>query len=210
MSNHHVPHRLVLTYVWELPGPRSGLLRAIAGGWSTSGILTYQSGFPFSVFQNASVTSLSGTGGLADYVAGCNPYPSESTIDNYLNPNCFKPTPVLNGGTKFGPLTPFETPGDQFYTITPGGVGQLRGNSGRNIFRGPNQFRWDAGIYKKFFLSELGKETNLELRADFFNVLNHPIFANPAATADFPASFGRIFGTANISRQIQVHPRLNF
>ena len=210
VSNHDVPHRFVLTYVWDLPGPRSGFLGAIAGGWTMSGIMTYQTGFPFSVFQNAFTNSLSGTGGLANYVDGCDPYPAKQTIDTYLNPACFVATPVLPGGTRIGPLTPYETPGDQFYTITAGGAGQLQGNSGRNILRGPNQSRWDAGIFKKFSIPGLSETTNLEIRADFFNVLNHPVFGNPASTADIPASFGRIFNTANISRQTQIQLKLNF
>lgn len=210
VSNHDIPHRFVLTYVWDIPGPRNKYLNAVAGGWTTSGILTYQNGFPFNVSQNAGLTTLSGTSGLANYIAGCNPYPNNRGIDNFLNPACFAPTPVLTGGTQFGPLSPFETAGDQFYTISPNGSGQLMGNLGRNAFRGPNQFRWDAGIHKKFFIRALGELTNVELRAELFNVLNHPVFGNPAATADFPASFGRIFGTANISRQTQIQLKFNF
>ncbi len=210
VSDFNIPHRFVLTYVWEIPRPRQKYLNAIAGGWTTSGLLTYQTGFPFNVFQNAFLSALSGTGGLANLVAGCNPYPANRGIDNFLNAACFSPTPVLTGGTQFGPLSPFEGPGGQLYRISSGGDGQLMGNLGRNVFHGPNQFRWDAGIYKKFFIPALGELTNVEVRADFFNVLNHPIFGNPFATADFPQSFGRIFSTANIARQTQLQLKFNF
>src|SRR5437588_2259611 len=39
-----IRHRLVVNYVWQLPGPKSGILGAIAGGWSYSGVWSFQTG----------------------------------------------------------------------------------------------------------------------------------------------------------------------
>ena len=48
VSDYNVPHRFVLNYVWELPSP-SGSLRHVLGGWQSSGIWSWQSGFPLSI-----------------------------------------------------------------------------------------------------------------------------------------------------------------
>jgi hypothetical protein len=41
----NVPHLLAISYIWELPGYKSGLRGALFGGWKYSGITTIQSGF---------------------------------------------------------------------------------------------------------------------------------------------------------------------
>ena len=51
------------------------------------------------------------------------------------------------------------------------------GNSGRNTFRAPGLKVWDFSLVKTWKATE---RVNLQLRAEFFNVLNHPNFANPA------------------------------
>jgi hypothetical protein len=45
---------------------------------------------------------------------------------------------------------------------------------GRNIFRGPDFTNWDFSISKN---TKLGDRVTLQLRAEFFNILNHPNFA---------------------------------
>ncbi|HKP87337.1 MAG TPA: TonB-dependent receptor [Blastocatellia bacterium] len=51
------------------------------------------------------------------------------------------------------------------------------GNAGRNIFRAPGLKNWDFSLVKIWRATE---RVNVQLRAEFFNVLNHPNFANPA------------------------------
>src|SRR5262249_42813617 len=55
VSTDFLPHRLVITPVWNLPGGHSGpaLYRKLAGGWQLNGILTMQSGDPLSIAQAA-------------------------------------------------------------------------------------------------------------------------------------------------------------
>ena len=50
------------------------------------------------------------------------------------------------------------------------------GTMGRNIFRGPGLYTWDFSLTKDWKLAD---HVALQLRAEFFNVLNHPSFANP-------------------------------
>ena len=68
-------HRLTLSYLWELPFgrgkallDRGGVVNWILGGWQTNGILTVQSGLPFSPVLQTSTTN-TGTGSRPD-VAG--------------------------------------------------------------------------------------------------------------------------------------------
>jgi len=51
------------------------------------------------------------------------------------------------------------------------------GNAGRNIFRGPSFKNWDLSMVKTWKVTE---RSSVQLRMEFFNVLNHPNFANPA------------------------------
>src|SRR5215510_10837117 len=45
--------RLTVLYVWDLPGPSRGFWRHSLGGWSITGITSFQSGAPFSLLQRA-------------------------------------------------------------------------------------------------------------------------------------------------------------
>jgi hypothetical protein len=54
------------------------------------------------------------------------------------------------------------------------------GTLGRNALSGPTFKQWDVALYKN---TQLTERLGLQLRADFFNVLNHPNFANPVLPA---------------------------
>jgi outer membrane receptor protein involved in Fe transport len=55
-------------------------------------------------------------------------------------------------------------------------IGQL-GNSGRNILNGPAERDWDFSLVKDTKLGFLGEAGQLEFRAEFFNIMNHPNFS---------------------------------
>ena len=85
------------------------------------------------------------------------------------------------------------------------------GDAGRNIFRGPDFTNWDFSMSKS---TKLGEHLTLQLRAEFFNILNHPNFtginnnlagSNPglaAFTPDLGAS-NPVLGSGG-SRHIQL------
>jgi hypothetical protein len=54
------------------------------------------------------------------------------------------------------------------------------GNLGRNSLIGPTYKQWDLAIYKNTAITE---RVNMQLRAEFFNLLNHPNFSNPVLPA---------------------------
>jgi len=79
------------------------------------------------------------------------------------------------------------------------------GNIGRNAFRGPMVYQFDAQVSRVFPIYE---SFNATLRLEAFNVLNHPNFSNP--TANFAsATFGQISG-ASAPRIFQASVKLAF
>jgi hypothetical protein len=131
-----------------------GPVNWILGGWQTNGILTIQSGQPFSPVLQTSTTN--GTGSRPD-VVGKVTYPK--TLQRWFDPGAF------------------GTPAPYTY-----------GNAARNSLFGPGRTNWDASLFKNFVIRE---EMRFEFRAEAFNVLNHPQFANPNAQFG-NAAFGTI------------------
>jgi len=91
------------------------------------------------------------------------------------------------------------------------------GNAGRNIVRGPGFHNLDFSLLKNFQLHE---NVNLQFRAEFFNVTNHPNFALPSNILAAP-NFGTLFQTPDAAqnnvglgsggpRLIQFAVKLNF
>jgi hypothetical protein len=149
VSDFNVPHRFVLNYLWALPSPTSGVAKALLGGWQTSGIWNWQSGFPLNI-TSADDRGLSGIGNdLADVVK----------------------TPTYTSGSQGDRILKwFDTS-----AFTQAKLGTF-GNAGRNILIGPDTFNIDFSLHKFFAIRERWK---LQYRAEFFNVLNHTQLNNP-------------------------------
>ena len=81
------------------------------------------------------------------------------------------------------------------------------GNIGKNTIFGPGLQNWDFSLFKNTKLTE---RVNLQLRAEFFNVLNHPNFGIPNSNISNPSQVGRITSTSNTPRDIQFGARLSF
>ena len=81
------------------------------------------------------------------------------------------------------------------------------GNSARNVLWGPGMMKIDVGMVKdvKFF-----ERYTLNIRAEAFNVPNHPSFANPSASLSSPSTMGRIGSTSIENRAVQVALKLSF
>jgi len=63
----------------------------------------------------------------------------------------------------------------------------------------------DMSVFKRFHI--VGERVSLELRGEFFNALNHPVFGAPNTTVG-NAQFGIVAGTANAPRQSQFALKL--
>jgi hypothetical protein len=82
------------------------------------------------------------------------------------------------------------------------------GNAARNSLIGPGINTFDGSLRKVF---EMGERRSLQVRAEFFNMMNHPNFAQPDPYVDDgPGSSGVITDTAISMRQIQLGAKFNF
>jgi len=217
--------RFVWSYLWDLPKPafasRSRFYRLVVWNWETSGILTGMSGLPIDVVDT-------GAGDLYGLAKGTNPLARPSLVagmscpdslhsatDGYFfNPRVFA-RPLVAAGQ------PIPSSGG---AATASTAGTDIGNVGRNCLRGPRQVNLDSSIAKLFPLAE---SRSFEFRVEFFNLLNHPNFANPISNLSAlfasggsidPATgrvlnagnFGRIISTSSNPRIIQFALKFNF
>ncbi len=188
-SNFDVAHRLSASYSYALPFGKGqqylandGLLTTILSGWETYGIVTLQSGRPFTVALLSEIDN-SGTG-RSILGFGANDRP------NLIgNPELSNPTTLQWFNTA---AFAFSAPG-------------TFGNAGRNILDGPGFQNVNASLLKNTRLTE---RVNLQFRAEAFNLFNHPNFNLPDNFLGSP-TFGRIT-SARDPRHIQFGLKLLF
>jgi len=148
-----VRHNLTGSIVYSLADLKGSnpLVRGVLGGWQTSTILQTRSGLP------TNIQLISGFFGLPmrpNYVSGQSP----------LLSNRSWPTSSYN-------IDAFAVPPGY-----DGNWGTNLGSVGRNALRGPAFFQWDISAMKNIPITE---KVKVQFRADLFNILNHPNFANP-------------------------------
>jgi hypothetical protein len=196
VSDYDVTHRWVLSYVYDLPFGRNSSLNKAArffiSGWQLSGILTLQTGRPFTVFTGL---DQSNTGANAD---------RPNLIGDWRVPKpgpdrWFNPCTLLPDGKTTRNCRPGDKPAWQINA--PGTFG----NAGRNILRGDGLSNFDLGVARFFKITE---RQSIQFRAEVFNLANHPNFFFPNANASSSA-FGTISRAASQSqtgaqRQIQL------
>jgi len=199
-------HRFVVSYTWELPQPANHhrfAFSTLAGGWALSGVVTLQSGLPFSILDGAAGTlfgpaTLFTTGNLAPG-ATLKDAPRHgsvsSRVNQFFNTSVFVPAPFIPDGGLI----------DGTFPVTGGGT--IFGNSGRNILRGPDQRNLDLALIKR---TRLGEKANMVIRWEVFNVSNHPNFANPASEVSSPGTFGEISAMSVNSRIMQYGLKVEF
>ncbi len=171
LSDFNVDHRLVTSFVYELPFGRGrkflsdapAVVNHILGGWQVNGIVTFQGGFPMTI-QAADLGGLNDTFGTnrANIIGDPTPSGFDPTIEEWFNTSAFSQP----------------------------GFGIL-GDSGRSIMGGPGINNWDTGLFKNFYVHE---KVSVQLRFESFNAWNHTQWGAPNRNlAD--SRFGQISGT---------------
>ena len=176
------PNVLSLSYVYQLPKLHQGyrLVQALANGWRTSGLVQHHSGDSLTAFMGTdnSLTGLSQDRAQQNFTkpayssqAGGTGYcPAGKSCINWLNSAAFS-VPVQNGpGTGFG-------------------------NVVKGTLRGPGFTNWDAAVVRTF---PIYRETKLDFRAEYFDVLNHTELGDPSASN--PVSSSTSFGTITVTQ----------
>jgi hypothetical protein len=189
-------HRLVVNFLYRIPGPSAGMLQALSG-WNLAGVGTFQSGTPLTITDptGGAVYGFVGTT-TAQFCPGAGPddVPTSGSVsqrlDNFFNRSAFCAVPIVGA-------------------INGAGGATGRGNSGRSIVNGPAQANWDMALSRSVRVGGVNQNGRLEFRVELFNAFNTPQFNNPA-TALGNASFGVINSAAVAPRITQLALKYTF
>jgi hypothetical protein len=182
-SDFDMRQRLTLSMTYAIPGIKTPA--QLLQGWQLNTIVTLNSAQPWGPIDAG--TDVSGTGELTDrwnFFGDTSNFTSGPTPIPYFAPGtpgdapCAAKALSLDGGT-FGPNSYSQSLFGCYIKgnamMLPPAIGTF-GNMGRNIFRDSGYKNVDFSVGKKWTLHE---RFGAEFRAEFFNVLNHPNFANP-------------------------------
>ena len=214
------PHRLVLSYQYDLPFKAKGMFDKALQGWSLAGLTTIQSGNPLTLFDNRG-GSVWGT-------------PSSGTVENGLSraqlcPGFTYDQMATSGNVKDRLGSTSNPNATRFFNTSafcaPPAIGNDGstdyGNTGIGVVRGPHQLNFDFQAGK---ITRIGERQSIQLRVEFFNLFNHAQFAIPAYTqgpsnnfanngtlfANSVTSFGVITQTSVAPRLIQIGLKYSF
>ena len=204
-------HRFTLSYLYELPvgrgrrfmGNGNRVADAVLGGWEIGGITTVQSGEAVTATMSSDFSNTGSFSYRPDQIGdpynfslntasqgtdfGCT-NPGHQTLDCWYNQAVF--------------VTPPVAPGQQF--------SHQFGNARIGNLRGPDLVDFDFVLQKNFKIRE---SQQLEFRAEFFNLFNHPNFGLPGGgsqiAVDEPGG-AAITNTATDNRQIEFALKYTF
>jgi hypothetical protein len=146
-------HVFSMNYIYELPffKGQPGFTGKVLGGWQASGIVTYNTGLPFTI--TTSSFDAAGLGNNPAAIAGnrpnllCDPNANAPhTFQQWFNTACFQTNPAVG---------------------TP--VANVPGTAGRGVVQGPSTARVDFTMTKNI---RFGETTRLQLRGDRYQC--HP------------------------------------
>ncbi len=162
-SNFDVPQRFTWVFGYEFPSS-TGSWQRLKNGWGIDSNLNLQSGQPFQFNYNFEDDySGSGEGFDRPDVVGPIVYHPHDPL-HYVDLSSFAIPCTVNVAVASGAASDC-VPGTRHF-----------GNLGRDALRGTPFKQWDFAVFKTTALTE---RVNMQLRADIFNILNHPNFANP-------------------------------
>ncbi|HQR38745.1 MAG TPA: carboxypeptidase-like regulatory domain-containing protein [Blastocatellia bacterium] len=201
-------HNFKANAIYDLPfgdgrrfDPDNSILEHLASGWSMTSIINWNSGAPISVNSN-----------WGTYTPGSTQVNSTLTRDQikdlfgirktpdgvfYIDPRVIGPD-----GRAVAPpgQAPFD--GQAFFLPGPGELGTLQFLQ----FNAPSNFNWDASLIKNIALTE---RVSAQLRFEFFNILNQPIFFITSQDVN-SVNFGRVTQTLNAPRVVQFAAKIEF
>ena len=181
-SNFDTRHRFTAAFNYEVPrlfGPKR-----LAEGWQLNTIITAQSGRPIPLVSANDTSAF--------------PNPNFNTQSNFhQRPNLVPGQAIVNSNWESSPDVVGYLNGNAFAQPADGTFGTL----GRNAIYGPHFWNVDFALAKS---TRFGERVNLQLRAELFNIFNHPNFALPGFSIS-PGSNDVITQTPD---QAQTNPGL--
>jgi hypothetical protein len=200
LSDFDVDQRFVASYIYELPfgrGKKFGadvnrVANLLIGGWETTGIATFQAGFPYGINAGDIASALNTPSQRANIVSGCNIKANLTAVMQRINPACFSQP----------------------------GLGQF-GTSKRNFLRQPGINNWDMGFAKNFAIAEhvnfkiaadfFNAWNHHQYAGNVGALIGSGSGGNAAIDRNVgSATLGQITGVASSARIIQISGKLSF
>lgn len=200
-SSYDQPLNDTFSTVWDIPygeGRHFGahapfLLKETIGGWTVTAINQATSGQPINLTYAPNTNAITTT---------------TSTVYT------FRPNLTGSVAAVYNPRSSWVKTASSLSgvyskaAVSVPGISQPYGNAGRNILRGPSYYNLNLGVHKQF---PLGFEnSNLEFRAEAFNIFNHSNYTAPDSAVTDGAFGSFTSSTVQPSRQLQMALRLAF
>jgi hypothetical protein len=174
-------------FVYQIPlfkNNQNHMLKMTLGGWEISGIVTAESGAPLNITLGGHSVS--------------------SIVPNTLN------RPDLTSTSLNNPHTVAQWFDTSVFAVPAPGTW---GNTPHDYVRGPGRQNWNLSLFKNFVFSET-RGSNLQFRAEFFNIWNHPQWIGDLAnggisTSKAASNFGAVTNAYD-PRIIQLALKLTF
>ncbi len=191
LSQVQLNHNFTASVLYDLPfgkGKRfgsswNGGLNAVLGNWQINVIEKITSGFPVFIIASNNSSGVNLTNNANNFTRPdqiCSPKADNATLSKWFNTQCF---------------------------VDPQS-GEL-GNAPRAPLYGPDFVNTDFSIIKRIPLS-FREGTDIDFRAEFFNIFNHAQFGLPGGDVDGGNTFGVITNTVNNPRLVQFAIKLRF
>ena len=187
-SDYDLRHHLSISLSYDVPGKKSW--GQLLEGWRVNSAVVLQSGLPWTAIDTNDDISQTGTfqdrwnfyGNPSDFKSGANPIPF-FTPDPSTGPNPANATLASSNAAclahasaaELGTYGCFVQGGS---VLAPPPLGTF-GTAGRNIFRDSGFRDWDFSLFKNWKVKE---RLTAQFRAEFFNILNKTILANPGVS----------------------------
>jgi len=181
-SDWDIRQRFTLALTYQIPGRK--MRGQLLEGWQVNSIVSLQTSAPWVVADT--VDDISGTGEFQDrwdFIGNPSDFKSQgsSPIPYFAgtsNPACVTAAQGIDGAAKGPTSASLANLGcyvKGHSLLIPPALGTF-GTMGRNIFRDTGFHNWDLSMAKNWKFHD---RFTAQLRGEFFNVLNHPNFANP-------------------------------
>lgn len=183
-ANWDVPHRLVVSYVWDMPffkDSDNGLLKGTLGGWQVAGVTTIQSGTPLNVTIQPDRANIGQPNQRPNLVNSNVSFSCQSNPNGLGLVNCIDPAA-------------FAIP--DLYTF---------GTTPRNYLRGPKFSSTDVSFMK---LIQVRGNSRIQLRAEVFNLFNQVNWGAPGTVLG-TANFG-VIASADTLRRAELGVKFLF
>jgi len=173
-------HRFVFSYVWDIPVPKlDGFKGQVLNGWQTSGIWTYQTGFPIRITSGDDNEALGSyffeAPGEPNLIGNFKTWDARKHDGYQFDPSQFDNN-LYDPSTGVPPTDP--------NAVTLGTIG----NAPRSICCNPGIFNFDIGLFKTFRLNE---RLQLNFRTEVYNLFNHTqLYSTDGNISDGP-DFGK-------------------